>query len=385
MAKGRNIRYGNDPYRAIQPPSGGEPLRVTHWDLWIVLLVVRKFDGDWDEMHNYLHAEKTDSRSFFRRDKAEELIHHLDRLRQSLDRAGLSAEDVLAEADPDFLKKQYRKAKRKVLDMGYRDNERSPWMIHTPRRQREARAMRGYWSHFPVSPMKYADALERQYKTSGWYNLDQSFRLERKLAAFLEKHEAEASLAERLALYRAFLTVVVEKMGMVDDSCGVVGDLYQQVFEAYVQFDWTELDMELETFFQDLIELMIWEDYAGTDTGKPLFLSRLTPQEVKLVETILKEQWRELEELELDYQAEEALTMLGMLYREQLMFDQFVPMAQAMGTREWERITKMSETSEEHGKPDLALAVYEACLSPGMHEEFLREKYGELKIRLGAG
>ena len=385
MPKGRNIRYGNDPYQAIQPPSGGEPLRVTHWDLWIVLLVVRKFDGDWNEMHNYLHTEKTDSRSFFRRDKAEELLNHLDRLRQSLDRAGLSVEDVLAEADPDFLKKQYRKAKRKVLDMGYRDNERSPWMVHTPRRQREARAMRGYWPHFPVSPMKYADALERQYKTSGWYNLDQSFRLESNLAAFLEKHEVEASLAERFALYRAFLTVVVEKMGMVDDSCGVIGDLYQQVFEAYVQFDWTELDMELETFFQDVIELMIWEDYAGTDPGKPIFLSRLTPQEVKLVESILKEQWQELEELELDYQAEEALTMLGMLYREQLMFDQFIPMAQAMGTRKWERITKMSETAEEHGKRDLALAVYEACLGPGMHEEFLREKYGELKIRLGAG
>ena len=244
--------------------------------------------------------------------------------------------------------------------------------------------MRGYWPHFPVSPMKYADALESLYKSSGWYNLDQSFTLERKLAAFLEKHEAGASLAERLALYRAFLTVVVEKMGMVDDSCGVVGDLYQQVFEAYVQFDWTALDMKLETFLQDVIELMIWEDYAGTDTGKPIFLARLTPQEVKLVESILKEQWQELEELELDYQAEETLTMLGMLYREELMFDQFIPMAQAMGTREWERITKMSETAEEHGKPDLALAVYEACLGPGMHEDFLRKKHGELKIRLGA-
>ncbi len=384
MAKNRDIRYGNDTYRSIRLPNVGEPFQVTHWDLWIVLLVVRKFDGDWDEMRDHLHAEKTDSRSFFRRDKAEELIHHLDRLRQFLDRAGLSAEDVLAEADPDFLKKQYRKAKRKVLDMEYGDNERSPWMIHTPRRQREARAMRGYWPHFPVSPMKYADALESLYKSSGWYNLDQSFTLERKLAAFLEKHEAGASLAERLALYRAFLTVVVEKMGMVDDSCGVVGDLYQQVFEAYVQFDWTALDMKLETFLQDVIELMIWEDYAGTDTGKPIFLARLTPQEVKLVESILKEQWQELEELELDYQAEETLTMLGMLYREELMFDQFIPMAQAMGTREWERITKMSETAEEHGKPDLALAVYEACLGPGMHEDFLRKKHGELKIRLGA-
>lgn len=74
-----------------------------------------------------------------------------------------------------------------------------------------------------------------------------------------------------------------------------------------------------------------------------------------------------------------------MLYREQLMFDQFIPMAQAMGTREWERITTMSETAEKHGKPDLALAVYEACLGSGMHEDCLCKKYRELKDRLSAG
>jgi hypothetical protein len=97
---------------------------------------------------------------------------------------------------------------------------------------------------------------------------------------------------------------------------------------------------------------------------------------------MLQEQWDELRELELDYQADEALTMLGMLYQHQLMFDRFVPTAKAMGTREWQRITTMSETAEKHGRYDLALAVYEACLGPGSHEKFLREKYQGLKSRL---
>ena len=142
--------------------------------------------------------------------------------------------------------------------------------------------------------------------------------------------------------------------------------------------------MPLEILLQDLVELMIWEDYAFTDTGKPIFFAELATHEVPLVESILREQWDELRDLELDYRAEEALTMLGMLYREQLMFDQFVPMAKAMGTRAWQRITTMSERAEEHDRHDLALAVYEACLGPGLHEEFLRKKYRELKKRLGS-
>ena len=61
-----------------------------------------------------------------------------------------------------------------------------------------------------------------------------------------------------------------------------------------------------------------------------------------------------------------------------------MPVAEEMGTRAWERITTMSEIAEKHGRYDLALAVYEACLGPGMHKEFLRKKYEELKSRLGS-
>ena len=379
-AKRGDIRYGNDLYREMLPSGATNPLKVTYWDLWIAIVLIREFAGDWDKLCDHFRAEK--SGYSYRRYQAEELLHHLRLLRQTLDRAGLTAEDILDEADPDRLKKQHRKARRKVLEMGYRDRERSPWMIHTPRVQRQARAMRGYWKHFPVSPKVYADELEGRYKTSGWYSADQSFTLEHKLSSFLEKREARASLAERFALYRAFLTVVVEKMGLVDDSFGVIIGLYQTVFEEYVQLERAALDMPLEILLQDLVELMIWEDYAGTDTGEPIFFSGLAAPEIPLVDSILQEGWNELRELELDYQADKALTMLGMLYQHQLMFDRFVPTAEAMGTREWERITTMSETAETHRRYDLALAVYEACLGPGFHEEFLREKYQELKSRL---
>lgn len=242
--------------------------------------------------------------------------------------------------------------------------------------------MRGHWSHFPVSPDEYAGLLERQYKTSGYYSERQSWGLERKLSRFLEKHEQDASLAQLLALYRAFLTVVVEQMDLVDDSFGVMGQLCGQVFEGYVGLDWREIDMPPAIFLQDLIEFIIWEDYAFTWKRDRVFLAGLDSEQVPLVEAIARSQWEELAGFELEYQAEKTLTLLGMLYTEQRMFDRFAPIAKEMGSREWERITTMSETAERHGQHDVALAVYEACLGPGMHEVLLREKYEKLRDRL---
>ena len=132
------------------------------------------------------------------------------------------------------------------------------------------------------------------------------------------------------------------------------------------------------------IEWLIWEDYGFTYEEKPAVFAGLAPSEVPLVDEILQRQWHELSSLELVYQTEEALTMIGMLCTQQRLFERFVVLATAMGTRHWKRITTMSEMAEKHGRYELARAVYEAAMGPGMHERFLREKYAELLGRLAA-
>jgi len=226
--------------------------------------------------------------------------------------------------------------------------------------------------------------LERRYKSKGYYSENRSFDLEEKLSAFIKKQESRASLAKRFALYRAFLTVVVEKMNMVDDSFGIVGELYQEVFQKYYHLDRTKLDMQPSDFFRDLLELLIWEDYGFTYEEQPDFFASLISSEVPVAESILQQQWEELSELEIEYQAEKALTMLGMLNVQHQCFDNFVSLAKVMGTRHWQRITSMSEMAEKHQQYDLALAVYEACLQPGEHKKFLSGKYNKLKRRLRA-
>ena len=328
-------------------------------------------------MIGYLHLKANDS--LYSRNNFEALLNHIHLLRQTLTKVGLSLDNILEETDAQFIKKQELKAKRKILEMEFNSNEKSPWMIYTPKKKLYMRAMHGHWNHFPVNPKQYANSLEKLFKSSGFYTENQSFTLETKLSNFINKHEARASYHELFALYRAFLTVVIEKMDMVDDSCAVIADLYEEIFKKYFILDRTNLDMPLSDFLLDLIELIIWEDYGCTDRYKPEFFAKLTTSEIPLVESILQKQRDELSKLKLEYQAENSLTFLGMLYVQHQLFDKFVPTAKVMGTREWERITTMAEMAEKHQKYDLALAVYEACLGPGLHENFLKEKYLKLK------
>jgi hypothetical protein len=202
-ASRRNTIYGNDVYREITLPSASHRFKVTYWSLWIALILDVQFGGNWDQLIEHLRAKRQEH---YQRDEVEGVLNHVRLLRQALAGEGLTVGDILSGADPAFLKAQARTARRKILEIQFEYTEKSPWMIETPRKQREERAMRGYWSHFPVSPDEYAHLLERQYKSSGYYSEGESFGLERKLSRFLEKHERDASLAQLFALYRAFLT-----------------------------------------------------------------------------------------------------------------------------------------------------------------------------------
>lgn len=376
----RATKNGNDFFCEIRTPNSSDSLKITYWDLWIAIIFVNNFDSDWDKMIKQLRERKESTH--YLNDAYEALMSHMFELRRIFSEAGLTIDDILVEVDPDLLKTQEKKAKRKIIDMNFMPKEKSEWMIHTPRKIREVRAMRGHWDCFPVNPQSYADSLKRIYKYRGFYTEDESFSLERKLSGFLDKHRKRLRNGELFALYRAFLTVVLEKVEMVDDSSGVIGSFYEEVFAEYIYLDRAKLEMQSEDFFLDLLELIIWEDYGFTDQYKSDFFANISKGEIPLVENILQNQRAELSDLELDYQAEKALTILGMLYTQQKIFDKFVPIARKMGTREWSRITTMSEMAEMHQKDDVALRVYEVCLEPGFHEEFLLKKYQELKKRI---
>lgn len=373
---------GNDPFRKISLADKRRKHLITYWDVWFLLVLLADFGGDWGALADRLRSERRGAGLFSRRETAEELFNHLRVLQRTLTEAVLTPEAVLGPDGPSLLKTEKRRARQQLWERTLRPEEKSEWMWRTPRRLLTARAHRGYWPHFPVSPEPYAEALARVYKRSGWYAEDESFGLGRKLSGFLQHQTVAAAPAEALAVSRAFLTIVLEKMDQVDDSYGVIGALYGEAFRDYTETDLAEVELSPEIFYQDWLELALWEDYAFTHDQLPACFAKFTPDQAGLVETLLRRLEIELREAELEYQAEKALTMRGVLCAQQRQFDRFIELARQMGTRDWQRIQAMSAMAEKHRRYPLALEVYEACFAPGLHESDLRQAYAELQARV---
>ena len=371
----REIIGGRDQYKSIEYRNGNGLFNATYLDLWISIILKNEFMGDWKKMESCLCK----LRRFPDRDG---LIHYLRLLRDHIQNCGIAVEDIIG-SDSIVINREGKKAKNKILGCNLQERDRNDLMSETPRKELEYRAMRGYWNHFSVHPNDYAKPIESKFKSSGYYSQSQSWALSSKLSSFIDKSLKRASVDNTVSLYRAFLSVLLEKMNMIDDSSGTIGDLYADIFGRYVGIDCGLISMERGVYFRDLIELIVWKDFGLTDSVVPGFFEKLATNDVKLVEEIIQDLFGEVSMYcELEYQAEEALTLLGELYTNQKMFEMFVPMSEKMGTRAWKRITTMAEMAMKHNEHELALRVYEACLTTGQHEKFLRKKYDELKVSL---
>ena len=180
-------------------------------------------------------------------------------------------------------------------------------------------------------------------------------------------------------------------MENIDDSYGYIGDLSVEVFRKYLELDWRQLPIESQDYFIDIIKYVIWEDYGLTYEIYPLMFDSLTESESIKAESILKVERNELIEFHFEYQAENALTILGSLYEKNNEFDKFPYIAKEMSTRAWKRITTLSKAAEITGKDKIALDVYEVAIKEhensterfrGDHTEYLRKEYTKLKARI---
>jgi hypothetical protein len=352
-------------------------LALSYWDLWFVLVVDADFAGSWERFVAYLRSQKATGVG---RDVAERKLSHLRNLQERLRQAGVELRNILGQADrsPAVL----RRARHQVLERTPRESEWSEAMRSTPKQRRYAHALRGFWSCFPVSPHTYAERLAAQFHTRGWFSKHQSFGIARKLDAFVDgvsSLSTQGQYAQAHARLRAFLTVVIELMEVVDDSFGCLGDSFRNGFAQYLAMPLDATGIDARVFFHDLLTLLIWEDYGLTYEQTEGYFAGLTPEKGDLCIDYVQQQIQELQDDDLDYQAEEALTLLGQVVAEQHRFDRFEALARHMGTRHWKRIIVLADQAVKQRKRPLAVAVFEAALSPGVHEGFLRQKYEQLK------
>lgn len=353
------------------------PLALSYWDLWFALVADADFEGSWERFVEHLRGQKAKGVG---RDLTERKLSHLRDLQQRLQQAGVELGEMLAQADRSPV--ALRRARQQVLEREPRASEWSDAMRHTPKQRRYAHALRGFWPYFPISPASHAHRLAAHFQTRGWFSENQSFGIARKLDTFVDGVTTminQGQYGQAQAMLRAFLTVVIELMERADDSFGCIGDSFRGGFAHYLALPLDATGIDATVFFHDLLTLLIWEDYGLTYEQTDGYFEGLTPQEGALCIDYVQQQMEELTGDDLDYQYEEALTLLGQIVAEQNRFERFEELARHMGTRHWKRIVVFADRAVKKRKRQLAVAVFEAALSPGMHEGFLRRKYEQLK------
>jgi len=361
----------------VLPTASAQPLELSYWDLWFALVADADFDGSWDRLVAHLRWQKNQGGSSR---LVERKLSHLRELERRLRQANVEISAMVAQSDQ--LPGELRRARNQVLTREPREYEWSDAMRHTPRQRRYAYALRGFWPCFPASPASYAARLASQFATRRWFSENQSFGLARKLDTFLDEVASviqQDKYAQAQAVLRAFLTVVIELMEVADDAFGCLGDSFRDGFAKYLAIPHDETGIDATVFFHDLLTLLIWENYGLTYEQTEGYFAGLTPDEGDLCIAYVHQQLQELQADDLDYQYEEALTLLGQIVAEQHRFERFEALARDMGTRQWKRIVVLADRAVKQRKRSLAIAVFEAALSPGMHEGFLRKKYEQLQ------
>jgi hypothetical protein len=154
---------------------------------------------------------------------------------------------------------------------------------------------------------------------------------------------------------------------------------FGEAFTAYLMIPIGRTGIGPDVFFPDLLDFLIWEDYGLTNDKIEGYFKTLTPAQADLCIDHLRRQIDELKRDDLEYQSEEALTILGRVVAEQDRFDMFEDLAREMRAREWQRVIRLADRAVEKRKRTLACKVFEATLTEGSHLDFLRKKYGKLQ------
>jgi hypothetical protein len=362
------------------PTSKGKSLDLSYWDLWFALVAVKDFGGDLDRLAKRI---KNETGFLYDRDSIERKRWHLRDLQRRLEEASATPTQIVNAAG-DLARAEKRRAVTKVRESCDREREWSLPMRNTPRKWRFEHALRGFWPRFPVSPEPYAKEIGSHFKTKGFYTARASFGISNTLDRYVvqaDKLSNSGKSAEVQALLRAWMTVVIELMSHADDSFGSIGMSFGEGFAAYLKIPLDKTGIDEAIFFPDLLDFLIWEDYGLTDDRIEGYFKGLNEGQADLCIKHLRHEVAALLEDDLEYQSEEALTLLGQVIAEQERFDEFEDVARQMGSRAWRRIVRLVDRAMKQRKKPLAIKVFEAALTKGDHLDFLKEKYEKLKRR----
>jgi hypothetical protein len=364
------------------PIFGPEPwMRVgsadcSHWDLWFCLLCVTDFGGDWRALEGAIVDQERD---LWRGRDWEVKDSHLHDLQRRLAAAGIDAHHVVACVKD--LRPFLARARRKVLAQSLGSRDITPAMRDTPRRRLQARALRGHWASFPISPQTdcdvFADLIEDE-RSGRRSSFGIAMTLE-KAVLEMDRERAKAPAA-RLALWRALVTAGMEAFGAgLRDPDGAVATAVGNALAAYAALPWEATWMTREDRHADLCELCVWDEWGllhKRDTAPFRTMSRGDAAEVEEILLRLADEHRAVH---LSHQADNALQLAAWLCVATRSFDRFVVAAHRLGSNWWMPVTAMADAAVEAGRAALAVEVLEAATArSGTHRELLLGKLAQM-------
>jgi hypothetical protein len=327
--------------------------------VWFCVVCLTESGGDWDELEEAIITR--DRRRSSTSTVWEHKRSHLVDLRGRMDAAGLTAHDLAAALLDD--KALRTRARRKVLDQLLDARDLTRPMRETPRRRLRERALRGHWSSFPVSPAEdealFADVSEDE---RGGYRLVAELR-----DIVAEEHAARVGdPAAQLALLRAALSVGVEAFrNGLRDADGSMGAFLGETIEAYSRLPWRETGIEPTTYWTDLCEWCVWEEWGILHRRETVPFRSARKRDVDLIEGILLDLEAEYRSHRLDYEAAEALQLVAWLAVATRSADRFVPAATRLRADWWMPIDAMGQAAAKAGEHELAAEVYGTAIAGG--------------------
>ncbi len=353
--------------------------QMSYWDLWFLLVTADGFSNDLDQLAQHFRKER---KGHFGKEDAKRKLSHLRDLQQRLMTVEILPETVLKTVNPTLLNAEKRRAPGRILKHNERVHERSYAMRHLPEERLYRQASHGQWPHFPISPESFAERFRQRFRWNTFYGENASHGLASKLdaeTARAQKLLDKSEIVKAQAMLRSLLTVAIELIEIADDSYGAIGDSFQEAFQLYLEIPHQKTGIATEIYWADLLEFLIWEDYGFTDDQTDGYFAKLTTAETDFCLDFLCTRITALQAIDLDYQAEAALTLKGQIVAEQKRFDLFETLAAEMGSRAWRRIILLVDVAHKANKLDLAVAVFKTAMTDGSHKNFLQKKYEQLK------
>lgn len=360
--------------------KNGEDVALSYWDVWYALLADDDFDSDLDQLAQELQKMR---KSCINSDAAKRKLSHLRDVQQRLVTAGIGLPDIVAAIPSKLKNSESRRAYGRIIKHNQRSYELSEPMRVLPETRLYEAALSGMWVAFPVSPEFYYKKLRAKFNWGRFHGENASRGLAKKLdaeTAAAAKLINAGKFAEALATLRGAMTVTLELAEIADDSFGRIGTSFQQMFEDYLVIPREKAGIAPEIFLPDLLELLIFEDYGFTYDHTDGFFASLSREEGDLCLAYLRGRIPALMALDLDYQARNALTLLGQVAAEQKRFEMFETLATEMGAHEWQRIVRLVDAAEKAGRRELAVRVFRNALASaeGFHVDFLTKKNEQL-------